>query len=52
MICGRSGTASTATLVLRGAFSDVLDHADAVTMTERGPQGRAIEFPGMGHAPR
>ncbi|MBK7982399.1 MAG: alpha/beta hydrolase [Candidatus Competibacteraceae bacterium] len=39
------------TLVLRGAQSDVLDHADAVTMTERGPRAKLIEFPGMGHAP-
>ncbi|MBK8537842.1 MAG: alpha/beta hydrolase [Candidatus Competibacteraceae bacterium] len=39
------------TLVLRGAFSDVLDHADAVAMTERGPKAKLIEFPGMGHAP-
>ncbi|HRC72077.1 MAG TPA: alpha/beta hydrolase [Candidatus Competibacter sp.] len=39
------------TLVLRGAQSDVLDHADAVAMTERGPKATLIEFPGMGHAP-
>ena len=39
------------TLVLRGEHSDVLDHADAVTMTERGPKAKLIEFPGMGHAP-
>ncbi|MCB1823965.1 MAG: alpha/beta hydrolase [Candidatus Competibacteraceae bacterium] len=39
------------TLVLRGEYSDVLDHADAVTMTERGPKAKLIEFPGMGHAP-
>lgn len=39
------------TLVLRGAYSDVLDHADAVTMTERGPKAKLFEFPGMGHAP-
>ena len=39
------------TLVLRGEHSDVLDHADAVTMTERGPKAMLIEFPGMGHAP-
>lgn len=39
------------TLVLRGAFSDVLDHADAIAMTERGPKAKLIEFPGMGHAP-
>ena len=39
------------TLVLRGAYSDVLDHADAVAMTERGPKAKLFEFPGMGHAP-
>ena len=39
------------TLVLRGEHSDVLDHADAVTMTERGPKAKLIEFPSMGHAP-
>ncbi len=38
-------------LVLRGAFSDVLDHADAIAMTERGPKATLIELPGMGHAP-
>lgn len=38
-------------LVLRGEFSDVLDRADAVAMTERGPKAHLIEFPGMGHAP-
>ncbi|HRD66394.1 MAG TPA: alpha/beta hydrolase [Candidatus Competibacter sp.] len=39
------------TLVLRGVHSDVLDHADAIAMTERGPKAKLIEFPGMGHAP-
>ncbi len=39
------------TLVLRGEHSDMLDHADAVIMTERGPKATLIEFPGMGHAP-
>ena len=39
------------TLVLRGEHSDVLDHADAVIMTERGPKATLIEFPNMGHAP-
>ncbi|MCC8987647.1 MAG: alpha/beta hydrolase, partial [Candidatus Contendobacter sp.] len=39
------------TLVLRGEYSDVLDHADAIAMTERGPKARLIEFRGMGHAP-
>ncbi|HOW62715.1 MAG TPA: alpha/beta hydrolase, partial [Candidatus Contendobacter sp.] len=39
------------TLLLRGAHSDVLNHADAIAMTERGPRAKLIEFPGMGHAP-
>jgi pimeloyl-ACP methyl ester carboxylesterase len=39
------------TLILRGAYSDVLTHADAVVMTERGPRAKLIELPGMGHAP-
>lgn len=39
------------TLLLRGANSDVLDHPDAIAMTERGPKATLIEFPGMGHAP-
>lgn len=39
------------TLLLRGAYSDVLDHADAVAMTERGPRAQLVEFAGMGHAP-
>ena len=39
------------TLVLRGEHSDVLNHADAIAMTQRGPQAQLVEFPGMGHAP-
>ncbi|HRZ05003.1 MAG TPA: alpha/beta hydrolase, partial [Candidatus Competibacteraceae bacterium] len=39
------------TLVLRGEHSDVLDHPDAVAMTERGPKAKLVEFSGMGHAP-
>lgn len=39
------------TLVLRGVYSDVLNHADAIAMTERGPKAKLIEFPGIGHAP-
>ena len=39
------------TLVLRGAHSDVLDHPDAIAMTERGPKAKLVEFSGMGHAP-
>lgn len=39
------------TLILRGAYSDVLTQADAIAMTERGPKAKLIELPGMGHAP-
>lgn len=38
-------------LVLRGAESDVLAHADAEAMTERGPRAELVEFAGVGHAP-
>lgn len=38
-------------LILRGAESDLLRHADALSMTQRGPQAELIEFPGIGHAP-
>ena len=33
------------------ALLRILQHADAIAMTERGPKARLIEFPGMGHAP-
>jgi pimeloyl-ACP methyl ester carboxylesterase len=39
------------TLVLRGAESDILRHADALLMTHRGPRARLVELPGIGHAP-
>lgn len=39
------------TLVLRGADSDVLRHADAEAMTQTGPRARLVEFAGVGHAP-
>lgn len=38
-------------LVLRGKNSDLLDHDTAVSMTQRGPKARLIEFDGIGHAP-
>ncbi len=38
-------------LVLRGAESDVLNHADARAMQARGPRAELLEFPGIGHAP-
>ena len=39
------------TLVLRGAESDLLSHATAQAMTERGPHAHLVEFAGVGHAP-
>jgi pimeloyl-ACP methyl ester carboxylesterase len=39
------------TLLLRGAESDLLSHATAEAMTQRGPKARLHEFPGIGHAP-
>jgi pimeloyl-ACP methyl ester carboxylesterase len=39
------------TLLLRGATSDLLSHATAAQMTQRGPQARLVEFAGVGHAP-
>lgn len=39
------------TLLVRGAESDLLSHATAQAMTERGPRAKLIEFAGVGHAP-
>ncbi|MDP1740451.1 MAG: alpha/beta hydrolase [Polaromonas sp.] len=39
------------TLILRGANSDLLSHATAQAMAQRGPKARVIEFEGVGHAP-
>jgi pimeloyl-ACP methyl ester carboxylesterase len=39
------------TLLLRGADSDLLSHATAQAMVERGPRARLMEFAGVGHAP-
>lgn len=39
------------TLVLRGAESDLLTHATAQAMTQRGPKAQLHEFAGVGHAP-
>ncbi|HET9977262.1 MAG TPA: alpha/beta hydrolase [Burkholderiaceae bacterium] len=39
------------TLLLRGADSDLLSHATAQAMTERGPRAKLVEFAGVGHAP-
>ncbi len=40
-----------ATLLLRGAESDLLSAATAQAMTQRGPRARLHELPGVGHAP-
>jgi pimeloyl-ACP methyl ester carboxylesterase len=39
------------TLVLRGAFSDILSADVAKSMTMRGPKARLVEFPDIGHVP-
>jgi pimeloyl-ACP methyl ester carboxylesterase len=39
------------TLLTRGAQSDLLSHATAQAMTQRGPRATLIEFEGVGHAP-
>lgn len=39
------------TLVVRGAESDLLSHATAQAMTQRGPRARLVEIAGVGHAP-
>ncbi len=39
------------TLLLRGAESDLLSHATAQAMTQRGPRATLVEFAGVGHAP-
>ena len=39
------------TLLIRGGDSDLLSHATAQAMTERGPRARLVELPGIGHAP-
>jgi pimeloyl-ACP methyl ester carboxylesterase len=40
-----------ATLVTRGAQSDLLSAQTAADMTRRGPKARLVEFEGVGHAP-
>ena len=40
-----------ATLLLRGAQSDLLSIATAQAMTQRGPRARLLQFDGVGHAP-
>ncbi len=39
------------TLLLRGVESDLLSHATAQSMAQRGPRARLVEFGGVGHAP-
>jgi pimeloyl-ACP methyl ester carboxylesterase len=40
-----------ATLLTRGADSDLLAKDTALAMTRRGPKARLVEFEGVGHAP-
>jgi pimeloyl-ACP methyl ester carboxylesterase len=42
---------TAATLVLRGADSDLLSRATAQAMMQRGPRAQVLEFAGVGHAP-
>jgi pimeloyl-ACP methyl ester carboxylesterase len=42
---------TAATLLTRGADSDLLSRETALAMTGRGPKARLVEFPGVGHAP-
>jgi len=44
-------TITCATLVLRGAESDLLLRETAAEMQTRGPRARLVEFAGIGHAP-
>lgn len=39
------------TMLVRGAQSDLLSHATALQMTQRGPKARMVELAGIGHAP-
>jgi pimeloyl-ACP methyl ester carboxylesterase len=39
------------TLLIRGAESDLLSSDTARAMTQRGPNARLVELPGVGHAP-
>ena len=39
------------TLLLRGAWSDLLTKETARQMAERGPRPQVVEIPGVGHAP-
>jgi pimeloyl-ACP methyl ester carboxylesterase len=38
-------------LLLRGKNSDLLDADTALSMTQRGPKAKLVEFEGVGHAP-
>ncbi|KAF3998246.1 alpha/beta hydrolase [Glaciimonas immobilis] len=39
------------TLLIRGAQSDLLPHETALSMTQRGPNAKLVEFANVGHAP-
>jgi pimeloyl-ACP methyl ester carboxylesterase len=42
---------SCPTLVIRGERSDLLSRETVAAMTDRGPKAKAVEIPGVGHAP-
>ena len=42
---------TAATLLTRGAQSDLLKRETALSMSARGPKARLVEFQGVGHAP-
>jgi pimeloyl-ACP methyl ester carboxylesterase len=42
---------SCPTLVLRGEHSDLLTRDTVAQMAARGPRAKAVEIPGVGHAP-
>jgi pimeloyl-ACP methyl ester carboxylesterase len=48
---GLYDTISAATLLLRGADSDLLTRETANAMASRGPRAQCVEFAGVGHAP-
>ena len=51
MLWQLSDNIKAATLLTRGAESDLLSPQTAQAMTQRGPRARLIEFTGVGHAP-
>jgi pimeloyl-ACP methyl ester carboxylesterase len=51
MLCKLYDNIKAATLLVRGAQSDLLSPQTAFAMTQRGPKAKLVEFDGVGHAP-